>query len=370
MKCAYPQIKDLEKVQVVRRRDIPSLHVVIQGDGAHNLGILKDFRESKELARFIPDNSRLAMSWVRLQSGEVLDSHRHPISSMILICQGQAKSLGDLETMLTAGDALLVPPTCEHGFIGAGQDGFWGLSIQFEQRGLYEEPSQALVEFSSGKKPRLSIEKAKADTLESLKKLNLEAQERFSENSLFDLADSGYLKNENNRKRFLGLFQCWSDAFQKMVLTRAAFTHLPDYRVVAEAHLQEEVGHNVQLRKSHSQASVWDAELDALSNWFPSKMLSSSDAEKLLIVHWVVERSANVFYKKMAGIFDPSTARGHFNLHLELDGGALSHADIGAELLECLSPKEYQRLAEVHDQAWIVLGQMFSRVATLLTLND
>jgi len=66
---------------------------------------------------------------------------------MIIITSGKARLTGDNPCVVTEGDIICVPRNTKHGFIGDGPNGFWGLSIQFEERGLYEEPDKALVMF-------------------------------------------------------------------------------------------------------------------------------------------------------------------------------------------------------------------------------
>jgi quercetin dioxygenase-like cupin family protein len=132
---------------VIARDEIPTLSTIVVDGEEKNLGILKDFSRHPAVAAFIPDDARLAMSWVRLEPGEVLDTHVHPIKSMIVVAEGHGRTRGDLEADFTDGDIILIPPGAHHGFAGAGDHGFWALSIQFELRGLYEDPSNPLAEF-------------------------------------------------------------------------------------------------------------------------------------------------------------------------------------------------------------------------------
>ena len=134
-------------VKVISRESIPSLHsATIQGK-TYYLGTLKDLRKHPDLEDFIPEDARLAMSWVHLGVDEVLKTHTHPIKSMILVCSGELNLVGDLRGVAKEGDAILIPPHHTHGLIGSGPNGFWGISVQFEQRGLYENPDEPLAEF-------------------------------------------------------------------------------------------------------------------------------------------------------------------------------------------------------------------------------
>ncbi len=136
-------------VQVVRRVDIPSIYSVVVDGIEYHLGILKDFRKNDNLLNCLPPESSLSISWVHLDTDEVLQVHTHPKKSMIIVCQGDGLCFGDLETPLSEGDILIVPPFHKHGFKGAGDKGFWALSIQFDSRSLYEDDADPLVTFAS-----------------------------------------------------------------------------------------------------------------------------------------------------------------------------------------------------------------------------
>src|SRR6185437_4850373 len=130
---------DASKVKLVRRDDIPSMRTVVVNGVEHWLGHVKDFKKHGELTNFLPKDDRVSMAWVRLEAGEELDEHTHPVESMILMCEGGATTTGDVCDQMNAGDVLIVPPGKRHGFIGAQPNGFWGLSMQFDSRGLYED---------------------------------------------------------------------------------------------------------------------------------------------------------------------------------------------------------------------------------------
>jgi hypothetical protein len=51
------------------------------------------------------------------------------------------------ETPIIESDAVLVPAMYLHGFRGGEPDGAEGLSIQLEERGLYEDEHRPLVKF-------------------------------------------------------------------------------------------------------------------------------------------------------------------------------------------------------------------------------
>lgn len=80
---------DMETIKSIKENGIEKL-----------LGEVKNFRANEEMNRFIPEQARLAVSWVRLAKNEKLDVHVHPISSLYIICEGKRSCW---ETALTAG---------------------------------------------------------------------------------------------------------------------------------------------------------------------------------------------------------------------------------------------------------------------------
>lgn len=134
-------------VVIIGRNEIPAISEVMEGGEMHQLGELRDFRRHPALAKFIPENARLAIAWVRLRPDEVLASHRHPTASLLLCTGGRGIVLERPDRIIEPGDAVLVPVGSTHGFQGLAPTGIEGLSIQFEERGLYEDTSKPRVEF-------------------------------------------------------------------------------------------------------------------------------------------------------------------------------------------------------------------------------
>lgn len=136
----------MSEVELVPRADVPAIYEIEENGVKHTLGEHRDFSRHPALRAFIPEKARLAISWAKLSAGQQLDPHLHPIRSMIVICSGSGTLLGDRTGPLVEGDIVAVGPGCLHGFIG-GPNGMHVLSIQFEERGLYEDVDNALVAF-------------------------------------------------------------------------------------------------------------------------------------------------------------------------------------------------------------------------------
>jgi quercetin dioxygenase-like cupin family protein len=102
-------------MEVISRSDIAPLNSVVVDGALHELGVVKIFSHHPALAQFIPSKSELALSWVRLEKDQELSVHQHPEASLILICDGSGKTLGDTEQNIEAGDMVLVSPHSLHG---------------------------------------------------------------------------------------------------------------------------------------------------------------------------------------------------------------------------------------------------------------
>jgi quercetin dioxygenase-like cupin family protein len=135
-----------DAMRVVKRDTIPPIRTVEHDGEVHVLGELRDFRWSERLRAFMPDPEQFSVSWVVLQCGETLETHVHPIQSMMVVYRGSGAMLGDLERAVAQGDVIVVPAGRRHGFTG-GSGGLYALSIQFGA-GLYTTPERPRVVFA------------------------------------------------------------------------------------------------------------------------------------------------------------------------------------------------------------------------------
>ena len=346
---------------VVRRSDVPSIHTVVEGGREHVLGTLKEFIRNEELWNFMPKDSRIAMAWVHLDRSQTLDEHIHPVGSMILVCQGNVEVFGDVQGELIEGDILLVPSGSRHGLTGSGTDGFWGISMQFNSRGLYENLEDPLATFVDESTPFPYREETQGSVLEALLARNERYAKRFSSHRLFTMAERGLLQDENAQQRFLDCFQIWSNYFQKMVQARSLFSSHPRFAALAQAHLSEEFGHNIALQESRTTPrAVWDPVLESTCAWFPWQIMSLGELEQVVLVHLVVEVSATIFYQQMTPYL--TEALDHFRQHAKQDD---YHVEMGVEFLRQCQLGEGTSLFEVQARGWEMLNAMFGRIADL-----
>jgi quercetin dioxygenase-like cupin family protein len=331
----------------------PALIDIVRRDDLQALGIHKDLGHHPALAAIIPEQAGLSVAWVHLDAGECLATRQHSAATMIVVCQGRGKLVGDRTEDLDAGDSVTIPPGCRHGFIGA-DEGLWALSIQFEANGLYEDPPAAPV--------RLAGDGA-AGVAELLRR-NAELARAHEDNAMFDLITGGHLADANRRARFLDAVQVWSNTFHRLLLLRGATTMDPKFSPLFEQHLGEEYDHATQLAADRAGALVelWDPILDAAANWFVGRMLVLDSAEKAVLIHLVLEVGSRVFHEVANPLLSPYGETDFFAVHEEADA---EHEAMILAPLEGLDSAVYERLFAVQQQGWDMLNALCTRIAEL-----
>ena len=138
----------LTKLTIIHRADIRMITEIVEDGELEFLGEQREFRRHPVMDEFIPQSARLAIAWVRLAAGQALKLHQHPIRSIVLLTRGRGVVFDNgVETPLVEGDAILIPAMYRHAFGGAGPDGAEGLSIQFEERGIFEDEHNPLIKY-------------------------------------------------------------------------------------------------------------------------------------------------------------------------------------------------------------------------------
>jgi mannose-6-phosphate isomerase-like protein (cupin superfamily) len=348
------------QIQIVKRDTIPPLHEVEVGGEVHRLGELRDLRWSEELRRFMPDASVASISWAVLGHGEVLETHVHPIQSMMVIYAGSGELIGDLRCTLRAGDVVIVPAGCKHGFIG-GPDSLHALSIQFGE-GLYTDPEKARVQFVSPEAQR---------GLEALTAYNRQRMEEFSKRQIFELLADGTLEESSKRDAYFRYLQIWVNGNQKLLFSRQASCANPRYAGMFLKHMREEMGHDL-LHTERTDAEpaspeaappkAKDAVLEAITDWFVYQMFLLDDAGKTALIHLVIENASELYHRRAMPVLGKYVKNDYFELHVGADG---DHAAMGMALLQNESAKTYARLQHLVGEAWDMIGAMTDRVVEL-----
>jgi hypothetical protein len=205
-------------------------------------------------------------------------------------------------------------------------------------------------------------------SLELLMRRNRRFKETFIKNRLFKLMESGYFRLEGKREKFLDYFQVWSNYFQKIMLLKTALCDDPRFSSLFYQHFVEEFGHDQMLIRDRINVHLKkDAVLEAICNWFFSKMLSLSPYEQIVVINLCLEAAAVFFYGLAKPTIDPSNQLEHFQVHDVID---LSHEEMGVSLLENLSPAQYSRLFELQEDSWAMIEALIHRLAELVQKNE
>jgi hypothetical protein len=186
----------------------------------------------------------------------------------------------------------------------------------------------------------------------------------YENNPLMQLIKSDSMKEKSMREQLLDCIQVFSDYFQKVVMLRYVFCDNPKFFSISHQHLNEEYGHNVALKQDrHHRSAVWNPILEATSSWFAWKMLTLDGEEKTVLVHLVLETSAQLFFKQAHQIMDRYKETQYFKVHFAADE---QHEQMGIALLQGLTAEKYQRLRDIQSQGWSVLNAACEQITSLV----
>lgn len=337
---------------VVKREAIPSIHTVDQNGEVHVIGEFRDFRWNAELQKFLQNATAFSVSWAVLRHREVLKAHVHPIQSMMVIYAGAGEVFGDLCRPLNAGEVLVVPAGCSHGFIG-GPESMCAVTIQLG-RGFYTNPD----------KPRISFVDDE-NSLQALVSYNEKRLGQFAKRPIFELLADDTLKLPQKRRAFLSAIQIWLDGQLAMLIERQSGCQNSRYAPAFLRHLQQELNSKFTNGSPSNYrtggALMRDARMEAFTAWFAYQMSILDDAEKAAVVHFVVEGGTRQILQRAAPVLEDYVGTEYFK------GAARSdeHIAVGMELLRKESPKAYTRLRQIVGEAWDMMGAMTDRVVEI-----
>lgn len=338
--------------QLVKRESIPSIRTVEQNGTAHSIGEYRDFRWNQDLRNFLEHASQFSISWAVLPHGEVLKAHVHPIQSMMVIYAGTGEVFGDLCRPLSAGEVLVVPAGCSHGFRG-GPEGLHALTIQLG-RGFYTNPD----------KPRISF-LDEENSLKPLLVLNEKRLRQFAKSPIFDLLTDGTFEDLNKRRAYLSATQIWLDGISAVLVARQAGCANSHYEPAFMKQLQQELNSKFINGSPNNYreggAPIRDALMEAFTGWFAYQMYVLDDVEKAAITYLVLERAKRALLKRAAPALEQYVGSAYFKAAAETE----DPLSIGTDLLRNESPKTYVRLRRVIEESWDMIGAMSNRVVTL-----
>ncbi|NOI60938.1 cupin domain-containing protein [Vibrio coralliilyticus] len=332
-------------MKIIKMNEIENVSNVTVDNQVHFLGEHRDFRRNEYLAKFIPENARLSMSWTMLKEHEVLEIHEHPTPSMIVVYAGNGEVIGDLEASLTQGDIVAVPPGYKHGFVG-GDQSLRAISVQFEGKGLYENIDEARVKFVETN-----------NGLDKLLEHNSIRIKQHIEIPFFQMLTDGTLEDAGKRKVFEMLLKNWSEKFQNIMFIRQGSTQSKRFQSVFKQHLIEEIGHDDLIKAPENY--IWDPIIESCAEWFLSKMVFTDNVEKSVVMHLVLEEGAHEFHERANALKATEENKEYFHTHAVHDE---DHSKLANHLLNDLSPTQYKELTALIDQAWDVLECMLGRM--------
>lgn len=185
----------------------------------------------------------------------------------------------------------------------------------------------------------------------------------YQNNPLMHLIKNEAMENKFIRERLLDCIQVFSDYFQKTIMLRQVFCEDQNFLIIANQHLAEEFGHNLALLKDrNNRPPLWDPVLEATSSWFAWKILMLSNTEKTVLVHLVLETSANIFFQAAHKVMCKYGETDYFKIHSEADE---KHEQMGNNLIKNISFDELGKLLLIQQQGWDMLNATCTQIATL-----
>ncbi|HVV68700.1 MAG TPA: hypothetical protein VG895_05580 [Patescibacteria group bacterium] len=175
------------------------------------------------------------------------------------------------------------------------------------------------------------------------------------------------MAESSTRELLLDCVQVLSNYFQKVVMLRNVFCDDSQFMNITIEHLQEELGHNLLLHKDRNERPpVWDPILEATCSWFAWKMFTLNDEQKTLLIHLVLETSANIFFP----IAKTALCKYRRIQYLQIHDIDEKHEQMGKELLvKDISPEKLERLFLVQQQGWDILNATCNRILSLTADN-
>lgn len=200
-------------------------------------------------------------------------------------------------------------------------------------------------------------------TLDNLLKKNKIFVSEYTNNKLMKLIKSEAMKEKKMRERLLDCIQVFSDYFQKVVMLRYVFCNNSKFLKVVQLHLAEEYGHNISLKQDRKdRPSIWDPILESTSCWFAWKIFTLDEEEKTVLVHLVLEASAQLFFTQAHQVMEKYQETEYFKIHFDLDK---EHEQMGLNLLKELSKEKYHQLQTILGQGWSILNTACNQIALI-----
>ena len=333
---------DERQLKVISRDSLKTINETIVDGIKHDLGILKNFADNEILAREFPYN--FSCAWVRLENGQLLSPHTHEEDSMIILTEGNGHFTGVNKYPLSAGDIVFVPSGATHGFETKQGEGFWGLSVQFNEKSLYEEENKPRVKF--------------INQYENLIKINDKLAKEFYENNPTFKLD---IQTKADKEVLLDCLQVISDHFQRLMFLRVGLCEDSKFEKVFMEHFLEELGHNKSLSKERKREKLWDPILESSCSWFVNKNYLLDNSERIILVQMVLEKCAHLFYTHFNEQLSEKSH--HIELHMDADEG---HDMMGVSLLKEEPNYKFKNYLKLQQESWSIMNLFISRIGEII----
>ncbi len=114
--------RDLLKAEIAER----------QLSNQYQNALIKNFSSHPLLSNFLSKNvGSLDIQWVGLKQRESVAIHEHAVDTMMVACKGNCRLTGEIESIFSEGDAIIVPKYVKHGLTQDNDELFWGLAFRF-----------------------------------------------------------------------------------------------------------------------------------------------------------------------------------------------------------------------------------------------
>ena len=187
--------------------------------------------------------------------------------------------------------------------------------------------------------------------LTQLKHDNAGHMARFNQTRLVDALLTNRITAQNVHT-LLACVQAVSNHFQEALVTCYSFTRHPILKSIAQIHLSEEIGHNHTLLADRQyEPPMWDPVIESSATWFTHQMIVQDDLLKALLMYWVLEKCANLFFMHASEKIDALIPTHFFDIHRHDQD---THAHLWEDLLTS-STLDYQHLSTNLKQAWEII---------------
>lgn len=324
-------------ITIISRESLPKLTQAEQSGNIVDIGEYRSFSGDSILKNFLSSTTIPSIAWTKLDPEQMLPVHKHPMDSLIVVCEGSGKYIGEYEKDLIEGDMVHVSSNSLHGFV-AGKHGLKCLSIQNDGEPIYNIDKTAKVDFLKQESDHIFLRKD-------------EFENRFT--SICETINEAinFGQNEDFENRFFGYLKRWSQCFQRLIFIRQAITYDEGLLKIFYEHLQEEIGHEQILSKYNYEK---DMTIESYCSWFEEKIKAVNDHEKAIMIHSVLEAAGEIFSKSIST--DTKQTKNYIDLHSDLDEG---HSKVCDSYIIDYSINNSDSTENIYNETWIAFITMF-----------